>query len=239
MAETVLEAKNLSVGYGMPLFPQASLDLQAGELVSLVGPNGSGKSTLLKTFAGLLTPCSGTIRLCGMVMEKMAKRKRAQLVASVFTHERAPFGMTVREFISLGRIPFSGIFDQRTEEDESAVDDALANTELTDFANRRVAALSDGERSRVLVARAMASHPKLLLLDEPTAFLDVPHILSLFHFLREFAEKKQMAILLSTHHLDYAFRFSHRVIALDGKGGIGEGFLPKMQEAGLLSWAKE
>ena len=81
--------------------------------------------------------------------------------------------------------------------------------------------------------------PKLLLLDEPTAFLDVPHILSLFHFLRELAEKKQMAILLSTHHLDYAFRFSHRVIALDGKGGIGEGFLPKMQEAGRLSWAKE
>lgn len=159
-------------------------------------------------------------------------------MASVFTHLNLPYGMTVREFVSLGRIPFSGFLDKRSAADERAVDMALEEVGMANFAHRMLQTLSDGERSRVFVARAVASEPKLLLLDEPTAFLDVPNILQLFRFLKRLAGEKGVAVLLSTHHVEKAMQFSDRIIALNGKGFVSEDSPAALKDS-FLNWAYE
>ncbi len=237
MADSVLTAENFSAGYGKPLFSATEIALECGQVVSLVGPNGTGKSTVLRCFAGLLRPLSGNISLCGKPLEKISPRERAKAIASVFTQARIPFGMNVREFVSLGRIPYSGWFDGRSEGDETAIDFALSSVGLESFACRRVSELSDGERSRVFLARAFASEPKVLLLDEPTAFLDVPNILGLFRLLKKMAVEKSVAVLLSTHHLDYALKFSDKIIAFDGKGCLREDVPDVLAHSGFLAWA--
>ncbi|MCK9181717.1 MAG: ABC transporter ATP-binding protein [Fibrobacteraceae bacterium] len=235
----ILFAENFSAGYGEALFARLDMKLNKGNVTALIGPNGTGKSTLLKSFAGLIPPFSGRILLCGQPINDVPMRARAQKIASVFTWERIPFGMTVREFVSLGRIPFSGIFDLRTKKDEAAIDWALDYMNISSFATRQAGALSDGERSRVFLARALSSFPEVLLLDEPTAFLDVPHILSLFKLLKKFAVEKNAAVLLSTHHVNYAFRFSDELICLDGCGHIAEGTPAVLQSSEYLSWMRD
>lgn len=239
MPESVLTAKNFSAGYGRALFSPAELSLAQGNLVSLVGPNGTGKSTILRCFAGLLEPRTGTVFLDGKPLKEWDARLCAQKIASVFTRERVPFGMNVREFVSLGRIPYSQFFDGRSRADEAAIDDAIFRVRMEAFAKREVAALSDGERSRVFLARAIASEPEALLLDEPTAYLDVPNILNLFRLLREMAAERNLAVLLSTHHLHYAMKFSDKIIALDGKGRVKEGFPDEFTSSHFLEWADE
>ena len=235
MPDVALRAENFSAGYGKPLFSATEIFLECGQVVSLVGPNGTGKSTVLRCFAGLLRPLSGNIFLCGRPLESFLPRERAMAVASVFTQTRIPFGMGVRELVSLGRIPFSGLLDGRSKKDESAIDFALSSVGLEPFAGRRVSELSDGERSRVFLARALASEPKVLLLDEPTAFLDVPNILGLFRLLKKMAGAKNVAVLLSTHHLDYALKFSDRLIAFDGKGRLLEDVPNALARSGFLA----
>lgn len=239
MPSVLLFARNFSAGYARPLFSPADLSLSASSVVSLVGPNGTGKSTILKSFAGLLAPQTGNLFLSGEPFERMDARMRARKIASVFTGERIPFGMDVREFVSLGRIPYAGIFDGRSAADNRKIDEALASVRMESFAHRNASELSDGERSRVFLARALAAEPELLLLDEPTAFLDVPNILSLFRLLRELSQTRKLSVLLSTHHLDYAFRFSDRIIALDGKGHVREGLPEELRHSPFLEWANE
>lgn len=237
MADAILRAENLLAGYEKPLFSGAEIVLSGTQVVSLVGPNGSGKSTLLRVLSGLLRPLSGKVFLCGRPLESISQRERAKSVASVFTRARIPFGMSVREFVSLGRVPYSGWLDGRSRRDDEAIELALSSVGLESFADRRVSELSDGERSRVFLSRAFASEPKVLLLDEPTAFLDVPNILTLFRLLKKTAREKNVAVLLSTHHLDYALRFSDKVIAFDGKGSVREDVPESFAHSGFLSWA--
>lgn len=237
MAKAILRAENFSAGYGKPLFSEAEIVLESGRVVSLVGPNGTGKSTVLRCFAGLLRPLSGNIFLCGRPIESFLPRERAKLVASVFTQVRIPFGMKCREFVSLGRIPYSGWLDGRSKVDSQSIDASISSVGMEAFADRRISDLSDGERSRVFLARAFASEPKVLLLDEPTAFLDIPNILGLFRLLKKMAREKNVAVLLSTHHLDYALKFSDRVLAFDGLGNIREDSPDALARSGFLAWA--
>ena len=242
----LLRAEALLFGYpGCEPFTSAfDFELAEGEVVALMGENGCGKSTLLKTFAGLLLPRGGTVLLCGRTVaavrsaDRMADRERARLVALVRMGVAPTARMTGREFVSLGRTPYSGILDGRSPHDEKCIDDAMALLDVSRFADRAVAELSDGERSRVFLAQAVAREVKVLLLDEPNAFLDIPRSHGLFRTLRSLAQERKMGIVVSTHSLEYAERYSDRIAVIDA-GAFKVESASNARSAGLFEWTEK
>lgn len=247
-SDVLLKCENLCVGYGavrskrgaerpQSLFEPFSFELRAGELVGLMGVNGCGKSTLLKTFAGLVPPVSGEIVLDGSPLQSWGSRERARRVGLVRMSGMAPDRMTVREFVGLGRSPYSGFLDGRTAEDERIVDDAMLATDVACFAERPFTELSDGERSRVFLAEAVAQQVNVLLLDEPNAFLDIPRSHALFRLLKKFVGMREMGIVVSTHSVEYAEKYCDRIAVIDG-GRFRVESASEARNLGLLDWAK-
>jgi iron complex transport system ATP-binding protein len=181
--------------------------LRAGELTCLIGPNGAGKSTLLRTLAGLQPALAGQVLLCGDDVRRLSARDVAQRLSMVLT-DRADVGnLTAYEVVSLGRNPYTNWLGQLTPQDQAATQWAVTSVGISDYAQRRFNELSDGERQKVMIARALAQEPRVIILDEPTAFLDLPHRIEILCLLRDLARAQpQRAILLSTHDLDLALR---------------------------------
>jgi iron complex transport system ATP-binding protein len=197
--------------------------LQKGEFVCLLGPNGAGKSTLIRTLAGMQTPLAGQLHLAGQSMTTIAPRERARAVSVVLT-ETMPTGMMdAYSLVSLGRHPYSGWFGGLSALDRERIGWALDAVGATALANRQIAELSDGERQKVSIARALAQEAQLMLLDEPTAFLDLPRRVELMSILRNLAHREKLALLLSTHDLDLALRFADRLWLMSSSGQLIEG----------------
>jgi iron complex transport system ATP-binding protein len=214
------------------------MELPAGQVVALVGENGSGKSTLLKTLGGMLLPLDGSLELEGRPLAEYGLRELSKKVALVRMGLVPPAEMTVREFVSLGRSPYAGFLDGRSREDERIIDSAMDDMDVTLFASRKVAELSDGERSRVYLARALAQQVKLLLLDEPDAFMDIPRRKNLFVTLQKLSREKDMAVVLSTHGVDYAEKYADSILAFTTKRNLEFAPASRARELGLLSWAE-
>jgi len=195
----------------------------AGELTVLVGPNGTGKSTLLHTVAGLLPPLTGTVALDGADLVALPAGERARRLAVVLTEHVEPGLLSVEELVGLGRHPHTGATGALRAADRAAVDAAIEAAGAAHLTGRRVAELSDGERKRVLVARALAQEPAVLLLDEPTAFLDVSARVGLLGLLRRLARDDGLCVLVSTHDLEPALRVADQVWLLDRSGGLRTG----------------
>jgi len=238
-ADVLLKCEKLCVGYGggSTLFEPFDFKLRAGELVGLMGVNGCGKSTLLKTLAGLVPQVSGNVFLDGSPLQSWGARERARRVGLVRMSGTAPDRMTVREFVGLGRSPYSGFLDGRTAEDERIVDDAMQVTDVSCFAERPFSELSDGERSRVFLAEAVAQQVNVLLLDEPNAFLDIPRSHALFRLLRKFVETREMGVVVSTHSVEYAEKYCDRIAVIDG-GRFRVAPASEARDFGLLDWAR-
>lgn len=234
----LLNLRQVTFGYGSPLAKPLDMEVQAGQVVALVGENGSGKSTLLKTLGGMLLPLDGSLELECRPLAEYGLRELSKKVALVRMGLAAPAEMTVREFVSLGRSPYAGFLDGRSREDERIVDSAMDDMDVTLFANRKVAELSDGERSRVYLARAIAQQVRLLLLDEPDAFMDIPRRKNLFVTLQKLSRKKDMAVVLSTHWVDYAEKYADSILAFTSKGKLEFAPASRARELGLLSWAE-
>ena len=236
----LLECKDLLVGYGKALpsmkFP-FDFSLASGNVVALMGENGCGKSSLLKTFAGLLAPVAGAVSLEGKSLTEWAPRERAQEISLVRMSSAVPPRMSVSEFVRLGRSPYSGIFDSRTEEDNRIVENSMALLDVANFANRPIAELSDGERSRVFLAEAVAQQVKILLLDEPNAFLDIPRSHALFRLLKKIAVERQMGIVVSTHSVEYAERYCDKIMVVNG-GAVRVASAADARKTGLLDWTE-
>lgn len=236
----LLECKDLFVGYGKALpsmkFP-FDFSLASGNVVALMGENGCGKSSLLKTFAGLLAPVAGEVSLEGKSLTEWAPRERAQEISLVRMSSAVPPRMSVSEFVRLGRSPYSGIFDSRTEEDNRIVENSMALLDVANFANRPIAELSDGERSRVFLAEAVAQQVKILLLDEPNAFLDIPRSHALFRLLKKIAVERQMGIVVSTHSVEYAERYCDKIMVVNG-GSVKVASAADARKNGLLDWTE-
>ncbi len=226
--EAPLSAKQLSIGYrqGADAFALASglnCSLHSGQLVCLLGPNGAGKSTLIRTLAGMQPPLSGELLLDGRPLQDIAPRERARAISVVLT-EGLPMGvMDSYALVSLGRHPYSGWFGGLNAHDCERIEWALHAVGASTLARRQVAELSDGERQKISIARALAQEARLMLLDEPTAFLDLPRRVELMGILRNLAQREKLALLLSTHDLDLALRFADKLWLLSPEGSLIQG----------------
>ncbi|MGV0625505.1 ATP-binding cassette domain-containing protein [Mycolicibacter minnesotensis] len=226
-----VELCGLDIGYrgrrrSVTVASGLTLQARRGELTVLIGPNGAGKSTLIRTLAGLQPALRGRILLDGADLTELPRDVLARRVAVVLTERIDPGLLSARELVALGRIPHLGLGARLRPSDEEIVDWALKVTGAQHLAARPAAELSDGECQRVLTARALAQQPGLLILDEPTAFLDVSSRAALFGLLRELARDQQLAVVLSTHDLELALRVADRVWLMDPAGNcvdtIGE-----------------
>jgi iron complex transport system ATP-binding protein len=216
VSAAALDLINLAVGYrcgrdAVPLAEQLNAQLQPGELVCMLGVNGAGKSTLLRTIAGLQPPLAGRVLLDGDQLAELTPAQRACRLAMVFTDRSAAGHLSATTLVALGRHPYTNWTGRLRDEDRSAVSQALAAVHATELADRMVDELSDGEKQKVFIARALAQEPRLLLLDEPTAFLDLPRRMEVVRHLRSLAVDQQCAVLLTTHDVELALRIADRL----------------------------
>jgi cobalamin transport system ATP-binding protein len=203
---------------------QLSFQVAAGEILGIVGPNGSGKSSLLKLLAGLLSPQSGTILIGGRQVQQLSQQDIARLVAVVPQEYVQIFPFTVAETVLMGRFPYrkTGFWsiglEDNTEADLHRAHEAMSETDVLSLADRLVSDLSGGERQRVIIARALAQEPKILLLDEPTAFLDINHQIEICSLIGRLRAERQLTVVLVSHDLNVASQYCDRVLMLkEGK----------------------
>ena len=224
-AAPILSAR--AIGFGHPgaarLFDAFSLDVAEGEFVSVLGPNGSGKTTLLRLLSGILAPDAGEIRLSGRPVRALRARERARQVAVVLPESRLLFDFTVLEVVLMGRAPHLGLFGMEGPDDFAAALAALDDVDLAGLRDRRLRELSSGESQRALIARALAQRPRLLLLDEPTAFLDLKHRLQIHDILRRLNRDRLLTVVVTSHDLNLAARYGSRLVVLQGGRRAADG----------------
>ena len=213
-----LEAKNLSAGYdGKALLDQVALSVHRGEIAVLIGPNGAGKSTLLKTLARQLAPVAGAVYLDGQAIHQMSGQALARRLAIVTTERIAPELMTCADVVRTGRYPYTGRFGLLSPQDEAIAAGALASVHGEDLADRPFACISDGQRQRVLLARALCATRKLLLLDEPAAGLDPKVTAGLYDLVARLNRQDGITILMISHDMAAAVQYASRILHL-GEG---------------------
>ena len=218
----VLAVQKVAAGYhGTVVLENLSFELKQGEILALIGPNGAGKSTILKTLSRVLLPIFGTVELAGQDLQRLSGNALAQEMAVLFTDRPKPELMTVRDVVALGRYPYTGRLGRLQTEDEEKVEDAMAAMDLLPLRARDFRELSDGQKQRTLLARALAQDPKILILDEPTGYLDIHYKLQLLRVLREKAGAG-MTIIASLHEMELARLLADRLLTV--KDGHAEHF---------------
>nr|WP_320012525.1 ABC transporter ATP-binding protein [uncultured Desulfobulbus sp.] len=216
----VIELQDVEVGYGrQPVLQKVNFSCQAGQFVSLLGPNGAGKTTLLRTLSRHLSPMAGQIRVQGRPLEQFSAMELAKIMAVVLTDKISPPLFSVFEFVALGRYPHTDYLGRLRSKDQVIISSSLAAVHALDLADRPFADLSDGERQKVLMARALAQEPQILLLDEPTIHLDLKHRVEVMGILRDLCRTKSITVIASLHDVDVAAKVSDRV-ALVRDGGL-------------------
>ncbi len=234
----MLTTENLTIGYRKRVLCRGlNLRLVAGELVCLIGPNGAGKSTLLRTLAGMLSPLSGAVYLNGHNVHHLPVQELARHLAVVLTGRVEVGNLSAFALVTLGRYPYTDWLGRLTPHDQRVIQWAMNLTDSLSLAHRPIHELSDGERQRVMIARALAQEPQVLLLDEPTAFLDLPRRVEIFLLLRRLTRQTGCAILLTTHDLDLALRIADRLWLLSSQGDFLQGIPEELALQGHLARA--
>lgn len=216
MSTPVLSTDNLTVGYRSgnkvtAVLSGLNLSLNAGQLVCLLGANGIGKSTLLRTLSGVQEPLTGTITVSGKDMCRCSTRELSKLISIVYTDRTLAGALTVQEVVSLGRHPYTGFLGRLGREDRLIVAEAIEAVGITSLSQKHIATLSDGERQKTMIARAIAQQTPIIILDEPTAFLDVASRIETMRLLHNLAGTQNKAILLSSHDIGQSLSLAHRL----------------------------
>lgn len=214
-----MRLEHLTVGYdGNAVVRDVDLTIQRGEVLTIIGPNGAGKTTLLKTMARQLEPVAGTVTLDGEDLQKQKALDVARKMAVVFSDALRPERMTCREAVSAGRYPYTGRFGVLSEEDERIIEAAMEQVRVKDLADRPFDAVSDGQRQRVVLARALCQQPDIILLDEPTTFLDIRWKAEFLEALQTLVKEQGLTAVLTLHELDLSEKVSDRVACVkDGR----------------------
>ena len=211
----IMKAENLSIEFsGKSVLKNLTIAVEKGQMISIIGPNGSGKSTLLKALSRNLKPDYGKVYLAGGDLAQLSAKVIARKMAVLPQSPEAPKDLTVRDLVEYGRYPHQNWWQPRSAEDDQCVDWALVQTGLGEMASRIVSTLSGGERQRVWIAMALAQKPEILLLDEPTTYLDICHQLEIMELLAEFNQKHNMTVAMVLHDINHAARYSDCVAIL-------------------------
>lgn len=237
LQNSLLSTRALTVGYrevAQPILSNLNLQIEAGSLVCMLGSNGTGKSTLLRTIAGLQKALSGEVMLQGEKRSSLSHSSWAQKVAIVLTEQIEVGNLSVTQLVSMGRHPFTNWIGMFRDHDHKIIKQSLHDVGAFDLGNRMFDTLSDGEKQRVMLARALAQEPKLLLLDEPTAFLDLPRRVEMMQTLRKLARNSGRAVLLSTHDLELAMRTADKLWLITSFGTVVTGLPEELALRGEL-----
>ncbi|WP_372638457.1 ABC transporter ATP-binding protein [Fodinibius sp.] len=229
--EPIISSRDLEIGFptrgrrrtSTTVARHIDVSLHRGAVVCLLGPNGSGKSTLIRTLAGLHAPLSGTIHLSGEEISGLSVREVSRKVSTVLTDRLTIGNLSVYELVAFGRSPYTGWFGSLDQQDEEKIAWAIESTGIEPFVDRDVLHLSDGERQKVMIARALAQDTSAILLDEPTAHLDLPNRVAIMRLLRRLSHNTRKAVLLSTHELDLALKAADSLWLIDRQGRVVTG----------------
>lgn len=211
------KTEKMSVGYqGVPLIENIEIGLKKGEILTIIGPNGAGKSTILKSIARQLTLLGGTVYLGEKELGQMSGRELSQKMAVVFTEKLQTELMTCEDAVATGRYPYTGRFGVFSKEDEAIVEQAMEQVHITEIKDQDFTKISDGQRQRVMLARAICQRPDILILDEPTSFLDVKYKLDFLSSLQKLRRETGLTVIMSLHELELAKRVSDRILCVNG-----------------------
>lgn len=232
--QSSMVARKLAAGYnGMPVVHDFTLDVPEGKVTALIGANGSGKSTILKAMARLIAPTAGAVYLDGQAIHSMPTKVVARKLALLPQSAQTPSGITARDLAAYGRYPHRARLSGMTREDREIIDWALACTNMTELADREMDQLSGGQRQRGWIAMALSQKTRILLLDEPTTYLDISHQLEILQLLRRLNAEQHVTIVMVLHDLNHAIMFSDCLVAIkDGQkryaGAPSEVITPEM-----------
>lgn len=224
-----IEVKNLKFGYKEDLvLRDISFNIEKGKFISIIGPNGSGKSTILKLLNNIYHPNSAKILIDGKDIDSFKKRDLAKKMALVPQDTIIDYEFTVQEVVLMGRYPYKGRFEKDNENDSKIVKEALELTNTLHLKDRVITEISGGERQRVLIARALAQNPSIILLDEPTAHLDINHQIEILNLLKRLNKEKGTTIVLVIHDINLGVRYSDEVIMMNKGKILGKGIPEKV-----------
>lgn len=213
-----ITTEKMSVGYdGKPLIEEVEIALQKGEILTLLGPNGAGKSTILKSIARQLSLIAGTVQMDGEDMKSLTGAELSRKMAVVMTKRLRADLMTCEDVVATGRYPYTGRFGVLREEDHRAVEEAMELVQVAEIRDLMFDRISDGQRQRVMLARAICQEPEILILDEPTSYLDVRHKLEFLSILQKLCRERQLTVILSLHELELAEKISDRILCVNGR----------------------
>ena len=213
----IIRCENLTIGYNKkPLIKDINIAVKRGEIVTLIGPNGAGKSTLLKSLSRQLEPIEGSVYLDDKKLSEMSGSDLSKKVAILFTDRIKGEMMNCYDVVATGRYPYTGYFGVLGAKDREIIEHMMKLVKVDDLCDKDFKKISDGQRQRIMLARALCQEPEIVLLDEPTSFLDIRHKLEFLSILEKMKEDKKLTVIMSVHELDIAEKISDRVLCLKG-----------------------
>ena len=213
----IIRCENLTIGYNKkPLIKDINIAVKRGEIVTLIGPNGAGKSTLLKSLSRQLEPIEGSVYLDDKKLSEMSGSDLSKKVAILFTDRIKGEMMNCYDVVATGRYPYTGYFGVLGAKDREIIENTMKLVKVDDLCDKDFKKISDGQRQRIMLARALCQEPEIVLLDEPTSFLDIRHKLEFLSILEQMKEDKKLTVIMSVHELDIAQKISDRVLCLKG-----------------------
>ncbi len=219
--DSILSIIDLKAGYnGKAIARDIDFTIEPGEIVSMIGPNGSGKTTILKTIAGFIPLIEGDILLAGKNLKDYSLSEKSKFMSVLMTERMSADLMTVKDMVSLGRFPYTDMMGKLRPEDLEIVEEALEKVGVKDLSEKVFNDLSDGQKQRVLLARSISQRPRLMLLDEPTSYLDIYHKIRFIDILKELSKSGNISILMSVHELEIAYEVSDKIACLGSDGEL-------------------